>query len=111
MRIDAFDFEPGDRFIYTYNYFDNLVHEIRVEYVVHLDESHWIPDCIGGIQLTDRDSWSPPDCPFDRVDSINDLTVSELIERLTFIIEQCKPPVFSRHAVNQRLVDACRQSA
>ena len=111
VRIDAFEFEPGDRFIYTYNYFDNLVHDIRVESMVHLDESHWIPVCIGGNQLIDRDSWSPPDCPFDSVDSINDLTVSELIERLTFIIEQCKPPVFCRHAVNQRLVDACRQSA
>ena len=111
VRIDAFEFEPGDRFIYTYNYFDNLVHDIRVESIVHLDESHWIPDCISGNQITDRDSWSPPELPFDCVNSINDLTVSELIERLTFITEQCKPPVFCHHAVNRRLVDASLQSA
>jgi hypothetical protein len=70
-----------------------------------------MPDCIGGNQLTDRDSWFPPKLPFERVDSFEDLTVSELIKRLTFINEQYKPPVFCRHAVNRQLVDACLQSA
>ncbi len=111
VRIDDYEFEPEDRFIYTYNYFHNLVHDIRVESMVHFDESDWVPDCIGGNRLTDRDSWSPPELPFDSVDSVEDLSVSKLIERLTFINENCKPPVFSRHAVNQRLVDACCQSA
>ena len=69
------------------------------------------PDCIGGNPLTDRDLWSPLELPFDCVDSVEDLTVSELIERLTFIAEQCKPPVFCRQAVNRRLVDAWLQSA
>ena len=42
VHIDRFDFEPGDRFHRTtYNFIDNLVHDIRVESIVHLDESHW----------------------------------------------------------------------
>jgi hypothetical protein len=111
VRIDAFEFGPGDRFIYTYNYVDNLVHDIRVESIVPLDESHWTPDCIGGNQLTARDSWPPPELPFERIYSIEDLTMNKLIERLTFINEQCRPSVFCRHAVNRQLVDAYLQSA
>ena len=106
VHVDQFEFEPGDRFIYTYNYFSNHVHDIRVESVDQLDESHWTPVCMSGKRLTDIDSWSPPELPFERVDSVEDLTVRELMERLTFITEHCKPPVFCRHVVNQQLVDA-----
>lgn len=31
VRIDVFEIEPGDRIIYPYNYFDKLIHDIRVE--------------------------------------------------------------------------------
>ncbi len=71
VRFGAFEFEPRDRFIYTYKHVNNLAHDIRAESMVYLDESRLIPDQIGGKQLTDRDSWPLPELLFDRVDSEN----------------------------------------
>ena len=58
VHVDQFEFEPGDRFVYTYNYFSNHVHDIRVESIDQVDESHWTPVCMGGKRLTDIDAWS-----------------------------------------------------
>ena len=64
VHVEQFKFEPGDRFIYTYNYVSNHAHDIRVESIDRLDESHWTPICIGGKRLTNIDSWSPLELPF-----------------------------------------------
>jgi hypothetical protein len=104
--LDDFEFEPGDRFVYNYNYFENHVQDIRIEAVNSLDQHTYPPRCIGGSRLTNRGSWAPPEFPFEPVSSVDDLSVGELIERLTFIAESCKPTVFSIRKVNQRLFDA-----
>jgi hypothetical protein len=36
VNVDQFEFEAGDRFIYTYNYFSHHVHDIRVESIDQL---------------------------------------------------------------------------
>ena len=104
--LDDFQFEPGDRFVYSYNYFENHIHDIRIEALEPIDQDRCPPRCIGGKRLTSLGSWTPPELPFEPVSSAENLTVGELIERLTFIAENCKPPVFSIQEVNQRLIDA-----
>ncbi len=103
--LDAFQLEPGDRFVYNYNYSENHVHDILTEAVESIDQDQRPPG-IGGKRLTSLGSWAPPELLFEPISSAENLTVGELIEKLTFIAEYCKPPVFSTHGFNQRLIDA-----
>jgi len=104
--LDDFHFEPGDRFVYVYNYFEDHVHDIRVEAVETIEQAPCPPRCIAGNRLVSLGSWTPPELPFEPACSVKNLTVDELIERLMFITENCKPPVFSITVTNQRLIDA-----
>jgi hypothetical protein len=106
--LDDFQFELGDRFVYSYNYFDNHVHDIRVEAVETIGQNKCPLRCIAGKRLTSLGSWTPAELLFEPISSVKNLTVGELIERLIFIAENCKQPVFSIHKVNQRLFDAGR---
>lgn len=46
MFIDDFDFEVGDRFTYTYNYFEFWICDVRIEVIDQEAES--VPRCFGG---------------------------------------------------------------
>jgi hypothetical protein len=47
VTVDGFGFDIGDRFTYTYNFFDNCLCDIRIE-DIQTDGGNVIPFCTGG---------------------------------------------------------------
>ena len=49
VYIDDFSFDVGDKFTYTYNFFKNHVHDIRIEKIESLTEiTNQVPMCLSG---------------------------------------------------------------
>jgi hypothetical protein len=47
--LDDFGFDTGDRFTYTYNFFNNWLNDIRIEKIdVAEDASPYVPFCLSG---------------------------------------------------------------
>lgn len=47
ITLDDFDFDMGDRFTYTYNFFDNWLCDVRIE-GIRMEERSISPLCTGG---------------------------------------------------------------
>lgn len=45
--LDDFDFDVGDRFTYEYNFFENWLHDIRIE-AIHDNSNQKSPFCLSG---------------------------------------------------------------
>lgn len=48
ITLASFDFRKGDKFTYCYNFYDNWVHEMRVEKVTLLSNHYQCPEVIEG---------------------------------------------------------------
>nr|WP_279627205.1 hypothetical protein [Xenorhabdus miraniensis] len=44
ITLDDFEFDVGDRFTYEYNFSENWLHDIRIEAILHADETATVKD-------------------------------------------------------------------
>ena len=48
VYLDDFDFDVGDKFTYEYNFFEHIMHDIRIEDIKDLPITNSTFSCIGG---------------------------------------------------------------
>jgi hypothetical protein len=60
VRLDRFHFRAGEKFVYTYNYYDDWQLEIRLEERLPLDFQKNYPLCVGGKRAAPLDDDGGP---------------------------------------------------
>ncbi len=49
--VDDFDFDIGDKFTYEYNFFEHIMHDIRIEDIKDLITTDDVVSCINGVGM------------------------------------------------------------
>ncbi len=108
--LEDFEFDPGDRFTYTYNFFDYWLNDIRIETIVNQsEESCLVPLCKGGKRKL-------CEAPYDQLDERTAL--AKLLEKIVYpdksttvgdirsLIEDFKAVRYDRRSINKNLKEA-----
>ena len=108
VYLDSFAFDVGDKFTYEYNFFQHLLHDIRVEKV---QESTDIiaPVCISGSGMVGITKGSERDIHFKVIKTIMKIQeaspAKELLikDRLRALLKEWDAIIFNRRKLNHKL--------
>ncbi len=105
--IDDFGFDAGDRFTYTFNFFDHWLCDIRVEIIAQT--SKLTPRCIGGSGRQGNSRYYKTDEIMAMLDVINKVATANkttTVGKIRPLIEHYETIRFSRQSINHQLAES-----
>ena len=105
MYLDDFTFDAGDKFTYEYNFFEHLMHDIRVENVKELIERVDTVSCIKGSGMPGVDKQDEIKLMTQLLRLILNKKKSFVRAELVDLIDQLNAIKFNRKRINQQLND------
>ena len=111
VRLDDFDFDAGDRFTYTYNFYANCVHDIRIEAIELLESASRLPHCVSGNGLASPPRYTEFDLIARFADLLRDSDHANNIKGFVELAADYRVLRFQRKDTNQHLLDVASRQA
>ncbi len=74
--IDDFEFDIGDKFTYEYNFFEHIMHDVRIENIKDSLNTNALISCIGGSGMPGRTKYDVTDLQLKFLQKIVDKKVA-----------------------------------
>ena len=104
--LDDFDFDAGDRFTYTYNFFDDCVHDIRIAAIEVADRpARPLPRCLSGNGLVEPPSYDETDLLIRLAKLLGDPDATGDRQALAQWLSDVQALRFQRKTTNQQLLE------
>lgn len=105
--LDNFDFDPGDRFTYTYNFFEEWLCDIRVEQIER-DATHTgcLPQCLNGNRRQGFEKVDEYEALFRVLDTVAKIDDSTTVGEIRDLIDDYEATRFNRTVINQTFSSA-----
>lgn len=100
--IDYFDFSPDDRFTNEYNFFDNWLHDVRVE-SIHSNSNLKTPFCLSGYGMPSATLADEADKMLAFLDAITNADESTTVGDIRSFIDDLDAVRFNRNKTNTQL--------
>lgn len=103
VYLDDFLFDVGDKFSYEYNFFDHLMHDIRVENIEESTTTNESVRCIKGSGMPDVDKHDEIKIMAKLLKLIIDNKPSTTRQDLSVLIDKLNAIRFNRKLINKKL--------
>ena len=109
VTLEEFDFDIGDRFTYTYNFYDHWLSDIRIEDIQEKAEC-MIPFCTGGQgRLVDNKPYYRVDEHMVLIDTLTEIfhgdEATPTVGDIRLMMERYENIRFNRQSINTHLAD------
>jgi len=106
--IDDFCFDVGDKFTYTYNFFENYVHDIRIE---KIETGPFVKNqllCLSGSGMPGATKYDAENVKYDMLQTIVDKKMDLAVSDVRNFVENLARVEFSKKRANNRIISGKR---
>lgn len=103
VYIDDFAFDEGDKFSYEYNFFDHLMHDIRIESIEESSQIIESASCTKGSGMPGADKFDELNIMTKLVKLILDKQTSSTRNDMIHLIDKLDAIRFNRKLINKQL--------
>lgn len=103
VYINDFEFEPGDKFTYEYNFFEHILHDIRVEAIDYLPLTKSIISCRSGSGMPGATKYDETNIKFSMLKKIVKKKGKLSYEEVCDFQEKIRRVKFMKRYVNKEL--------
>lgn len=103
VYIDDFEFDIGDKFTYEYNFFQHIMHDVRIENIKDSLSKDTVVSCVGGSGMPGATKYDVMDLQFKFLQKMVDKKGKITTRNIDEYQDRLREVKFSRKYVNNKL--------